>query len=268
MPNWCSVSINISGKTNEQKKFLEDACDEYNKSIGRTNSENQGACDEFATSISKDEGLFFALRRPPEGKWDYEWCCENWGTKWDINEAEVEYADGELNIVGETAWCPPIRLFDYLFEKGYEVSCYYTETGECFGGEYHNGHDDYHELETYYNYGMELARRVYHDGGDEGNIVGEPTYKKGDLIFWDNISGRRYGIILEADLDPQEVEYPDLPDCLEGCVYDMEFLENNKITGVLKLLAYDGYVYEAVRYDTKKSCDGKYDTNQLVIIQE
>ena len=258
MPNWCSTSLTITGHTEEQKKFLQDAYDEYNKSM------TEGDPDEV-----QELGLFFALRRPPNGKWDYDWCVDNWGTKWDISEGEVNYEDGELSAWGQTAWGPPLDLCEYLVKKGYDVWCEYTETGMGFGGVYHNGHNEHHDTEDYENFGTELARRIMFDGDLEGSIVGTPTYQTGDLIFWERENKRHFGIIMEADTDPQDVDYPNLPEPIVECMSDVEWLENNKITGVIKLLADNGVVYDAVRYDeVYVPYDGEKKINQLVIIQE
>ena len=181
----------------------------------------------------------------------------------------VEYEDGVLSAGGSTAWSPPLDLCDYLVKKGYDVYCEYSETGMGFGGVYHNGNNDHYDTEDYENLGTELARRIMDCGDLEGSIVGTPTYKKGDLIFWDRKNNRHFGVILEADTNPQDVEYPDLPEQLEECLYGTEWLENNKITGVIKLLADDGAVYDAVRYDeVYVPYDGEKKINQLVIIQE
>lgn len=48
----------------------------------------------------------------------YDWHCENWGTKWNNYEyQEEEYSDNYLRVTFNTAWGPPIRLFEKLLEK-------------------------------------------------------------------------------------------------------------------------------------------------------
>jgi len=37
----------------------------------------------------------------------YEWCCDNWGTKWPSRESELEEKPGCLIYSFETAWNPP-----------------------------------------------------------------------------------------------------------------------------------------------------------------
>lgn len=45
----------------------------------------------------------------------YEWCIENWGTKWDIADASIlsHEDDDELEIVFNTAWSPPTTALDF-----------------------------------------------------------------------------------------------------------------------------------------------------------
>jgi len=41
--------------------------------------------------------------------WDYDWCVNNWGTKWDIFDVYHASLDGDTLTVGfNTAWSPPI----------------------------------------------------------------------------------------------------------------------------------------------------------------
>lgn len=37
---------------------------------------------------------------------EYEWCCENWGTKWTATLDKVTYEDGTLCATYDTAWVP------------------------------------------------------------------------------------------------------------------------------------------------------------------
>jgi hypothetical protein len=41
--------------------------------------------------------------------WDYDWCVENWGTKWDIFDIVHASLEGDtLTVSFSTAWSPPI----------------------------------------------------------------------------------------------------------------------------------------------------------------
>ena len=45
--------------------------------------------------------------------WDYDWCVENWGTKWDIFDIVHASLEGDtLTISFSTAWSPPIPALE------------------------------------------------------------------------------------------------------------------------------------------------------------
>ena len=46
----------------------------------------------------------------------YSWCCENWGTKWDACDVEVEEEEDVVHIFFTTAWDYPQPIFDKLIE--------------------------------------------------------------------------------------------------------------------------------------------------------
>lgn len=45
----------------------------------------------------------------------FDWCCRNWGTKWNACNAEWDLDNGTL--VFQTAWSPPIPVIETLAEK-------------------------------------------------------------------------------------------------------------------------------------------------------
>jgi hypothetical protein len=80
----------------------------------------------------------------------YEWRCENWGTKWDVCEAEIdedglEYSDDQkvawFSFRCWTAWGPPVPVWDRLHAMGIEVEAEYQDEGMNFEGAYRDGED-------------------------------------------------------------------------------------------------------------------------------
>jgi len=80
----------------------------------------------------------------------YEWRVENWGTKWDVCEVEIdedclEYSDDKkvawFSFRCWTAWGPPVPVWDRLHAMGIEVQAEYQDEGGMFEGEYHHGED-------------------------------------------------------------------------------------------------------------------------------
>lgn len=68
----------------------------------------------------------------PADGW-YDWDCANWGTKWDVDDEDISYDDIDWAIENNTdvdfgfntAWAPPIPIFERMAEMGieFDVSC-------------------------------------------------------------------------------------------------------------------------------------------------
>ena len=77
----------------------------------------------------------------------YNWCVENWGTKWDVADAEVDEdvevsqdaLEASFSFRCWTAWGPPVPVWDNLHQKGVTVEAEYQDEGGMFVGEYING---------------------------------------------------------------------------------------------------------------------------------
>ena len=76
----------------------------------------------------------------------YDWCINNWGTKWDAgNENDEDLACVDPNKVQlsfDTAWQPPVAFFEKLTELGFDITAYYLEEGQGFVGKYTNAQGD------------------------------------------------------------------------------------------------------------------------------
>ena len=131
MPNWCSNVVTIY---HNDKKLI----------------------DELETELIKnnDNCKPFTLLRPmPEGSDDgagdswYNWNVNNWGTKWEPSVGDVTRVDeNTLTVIMETAWSPPVSLYQYMeSDLGYSIDAYYEECGMAFCGHYEDGFDDYYE---------------------------------------------------------------------------------------------------------------------------
>ncbi len=124
MPNWCDNQLTI---INQDKSKID--------------------AIEAVLSDKENQELFKHLR-PYDGEWDYGWCVENWGTKWESRIIDYErLAENELIVFFETAWGPPTVLYEYLHEaeEGWEIEAYYNEPGMCFAGMYIDGFDSVYE---------------------------------------------------------------------------------------------------------------------------
>ena len=135
MPNWCLNNLTIE---HSDSSMVERFVNAYNK--GET-------CNEF---IPQPEDI---------GDGWYDWCINNWGTKWDIGadvgtEKEERYGlkatvvGNQVSCSFDSAWAPPIGLYEKLVELGYNVKASYFEPGMAFCGLYDNGVDNYIEYQT------------------------------------------------------------------------------------------------------------------------
>lgn len=123
MPNWCQNVVYISHEDNDKIDFIVEE-------LGK-----------------KEPQLFNALFPRPadqEENW-YDWNTSNWGTKWDASVYDHhKEEDGRLYISFDTAWGPPIGLYEFLYENGYDVEAFYNEEGMAFAGWFIDGEDNHY----------------------------------------------------------------------------------------------------------------------------
>lgn len=135
MPNWCLNKLTVS---HTDKAAMERFVNAYNKGT---------VCNEF---IPEPPNL--SNEALDSDGW-YMWRVNNWGTKWDIGadegtEKEERYGlkatvvGNEANCSFDSAWSPPIGLYDKLVELGYRVHASYFEPGMTFCGIYNDGADN------------------------------------------------------------------------------------------------------------------------------
>lgn len=115
MPNWCWNHLEVSGDEKQLHEFVE-------------KSMNAHKDTEFSF-----EGT---LPRGDRKDW-YEWSLENWGSKWDACEPNIDHNDIDyFAVTFDTPWGPPIHWIDNIM-KDFPGLCFtleYDEPGMCFGG--------------------------------------------------------------------------------------------------------------------------------------
>lgn len=128
MPNWCSNTVTLTGPEEMIQALV----------VQLKNSDE----------IDKDCKILNTLRPRPltdEEDW-YAWNINNWGTKWDVNVYGYEVIDEtSVTISFDSAWAPPIALYEYLEENEWSVSAYYYEPGMCYCGRFVDGCDEYYD---------------------------------------------------------------------------------------------------------------------------
>ena len=128
MPNWCWNELTVSGDDKEVDRFVEFAKDKIE--VGLNILPNGERVIKYEETVLSFE-TFIPL---PVCGWDYNWCCKNWGTKWNCNE--VEFYNGIYSF--NTAWSPPapvIKRMGELFPK-LTFHLYYEESGDDYEGDY------------------------------------------------------------------------------------------------------------------------------------
>lgn len=115
MPNWCNNSVVINGP--------------------------RLVIDEIKAILDSEDGGILNWMRPlPESEKDnwYDWCVNNWGTKWDVNETFVgdDTEEDSIQFSFDTAWAPPVAAFRHWAEQDGRVTyrLTYMEPGMGFVG--------------------------------------------------------------------------------------------------------------------------------------
>lgn len=115
MPNWCNNSVTI----NAPKPVI----------------------DEIKAILASKDGALLNWMRPlPEDQREnwYDWCVNNWGTKWDIHEAFVgdDTEEDSIQFSFDSAWGPPVAAFRHWAEQDGRVTyrLTYMEPGMGFVG--------------------------------------------------------------------------------------------------------------------------------------
>ena len=80
----------------------------------------------------------------------YDWCVNEWGTKWDVggddyNEPQQD-SPNKITMSFDSAWAPPTAAMDKFMDLGFSVRLYYYEPGMAFAGIYSEDGDDYYDI--------------------------------------------------------------------------------------------------------------------------
>ena len=146
MPNWCSNEVSIIAEneegTEELKQFIKDCFTEeeegdekplldFEKVIPYPDS----APPKYPQAINIEEQM-----KHPFSKWyndfGYDWCIENWGTKWNACEQVNVLGEDEINLDFQTAWSPPQGIYKKIQTRlpNCSISWFYREDGMQLSG--------------------------------------------------------------------------------------------------------------------------------------
>jgi hypothetical protein len=166
MPNWCDNTLTI---THPDKSKLD-------------------AIDAVLSNKAGDQGLFNCILPNPSGEWDYEWSVNNWGTKWDASIHDWERQDDNTIWVSfDSAWSPPLALYEFMEENGYTVEAMYWEPGMGFCGRFADGYDDFYE----------------YDITDRDSLENLPD----ELLDFTDLLNRHDDWLAEEEMEREQAEY-------------------------------------------------------------
>ena len=125
MPNWCSNRVRVYSDEEDIKRFKKEVHG-VEHWMGIMPNPHKDSVFSFNSIIPL----------PDTDDWR-DWCIENWGTKWDTEDASLDVDEVDnLEYSFETAWCPPEGIFLALKSRypHMDISWFYDEPGMQFAG--------------------------------------------------------------------------------------------------------------------------------------
>ena len=120
MPNWCENKVEVYGEIHdiiEWKAFVKsDTCEfDFNKIIPMPK--------ELEETVKGSEHVPSKelIEKYGADNW-YDWRIFNWGTKWDVNDVQIEEETDYMQYSFDTAWSPPDGIHSKLKEKFPDLS--------------------------------------------------------------------------------------------------------------------------------------------------
>ena len=151
MPNWCNNSVVLK---HEDPAMIERARKAFNGEglLQEFIPVPQELRDTVSGSMGEDKREAHEAQQKANvekygyANW-YDFCVNEWGTKWEIGADGNPAQDipGGLMLGFDSAWSPPIAAYEKLLEMGFEIEAMYYESGMAYAGVWDNGHDDYYE---------------------------------------------------------------------------------------------------------------------------
>ena len=151
MPNWCNNSVEIY---HSDPAMIERVRKGFND--GGLFSElipcPQELTDTVSGSMGEDKRAEHEAQQAANVEkygypnW-YDFCVNEWGTKWDVGADGNPAQDipGGLMLGFDSAWSPPIGAYEKLTDMGFRIRAMYYEPGMAFAGIWEEGSDDYYD---------------------------------------------------------------------------------------------------------------------------
>ena len=159
MPNWCANSLKITPIKPRAKTLMvriERALEEAKNGEGvklfhTIHPMPEELINTVCGSVAENERAAHHTKMEANtAKYGYptwyEFANAEWGTKWDAVYDWHEKRGKSLVIYFDTAWSPPMAIYDKLMAIGFDVEATYCEQGIGYAGVYRNGVDDEHNI--------------------------------------------------------------------------------------------------------------------------
>lgn len=151
MPNWCNNSVEIYHTdpamiARAKKAFAEGKLLNEFAPVPASLHIVSGRCgaDDNPEQIALEAAQKSNLEVHGYKDW-YDFCANEWGTKWDVGADGDPAQDipGGLMLGFDSAWSPPIAAYEKLTDLGFRIRAMYYEPGMAFAGVWEEGSDDY-----------------------------------------------------------------------------------------------------------------------------
>jgi len=148
MPNWCNNSVVLK---HNDPAMIERARKAFNGEglLQEFIPVPQELIDTVSGCVPEQEALEAKQAANVEkygySTW-YNFCVNEWGTKWDVGgDNPAQDIPGGLMLGFDSAWAPPCAAYEKLTEQGFRIRAMYYEPGMAFAGVWEEGSDDYYE---------------------------------------------------------------------------------------------------------------------------
>ena len=138
MPNWCNNVLTLNEDTDDSiwevlKDYLTDGRLDF-ELIRPLPDELRGTTSPTPNDTDPKISEALIQKYGADNWWD--WCVQNWGTKWN-SDMDAESIQDKHSMVMSTAWSPPIPIVAQLSKlTGRDFRLTYIEEGIDFCGEY------------------------------------------------------------------------------------------------------------------------------------
>lgn len=135
MPNWCSNTLKINHRNKKKLAILIQAWLDGKflaTILPEPDYTKVKVLPTFPDIVRNNKPV------PVSSAW-WDWRVQNWGTKWEIEkptDTDVKVTDKCLEIFFDSAWSPPIGVYQELVRQGFTVKAYYYEGGCAFCGKF------------------------------------------------------------------------------------------------------------------------------------